>query len=108
VRLTIRTPGCGIPDECMTRIFEPFFTTKERGKGTGMGLAMVYGIVENHGGGIRVESASGTARPSRSTSRASAGAPLETGATVEWASRGAGRILVVDDEEAVREVTADS
>ncbi|MDJ0875811.1 MAG: ATP-binding protein [Desulfobacterales bacterium] len=51
--IAIADTGPGIPQDVMPHIFEPFFTTKEEGKGTGIGLSLVYGIVENHGGAIR-------------------------------------------------------
>ena len=51
--------GEGIPEENLSRIFEPFFTTKDVGKGTGLGLATSYGIIESHGGKIRVKSRCG-------------------------------------------------
>ena len=54
--ITISDTGHGIPEDIMKRVFDPYFTTKETGKGTGMGLAVVHGIVKNHGGSIKVES----------------------------------------------------
>ena len=109
VRLSVRDTGCGIPEEHLTRIFEPFFTTKERGKGTGMGLAMVYGIVQNHGGAVRVTSRPGEGTlvevdlPRIPAPEVSAGE--EEGIALPE-RRGCGSILVVDDEEVVRQATA--
>jgi two-component system NtrC family sensor kinase len=59
VEVVIRDTGCGIPEEDLKNIFEPFFTTKEEGKGVGLGLSVVYGIVTKHGGSIHVESTVG-------------------------------------------------
>jgi two-component system, cell cycle sensor histidine kinase and response regulator CckA len=104
--VSITDTGCGIPLEIQDRIFEPFFTTKEPGKGTGMGLAMVYGIVKNHGGSIRVHSEVGQC----TTFKVYLPVPIEspdsqvTSQEIALAP-GKGRILVVDDEEMVRTVT---
>jgi two-component system NtrC family sensor kinase len=59
VTIKVRDTGCGMSDEVKTHIFEPFFTTKSEGKGVGLGLAVVYGIVQRHHGSIKVESQEG-------------------------------------------------
>lgn len=59
IRITVADTGCGIPPELLSRIFEPFFTTKDIGKGSGLGLSVVYGIVQQHNGAIKVESTIG-------------------------------------------------
>lgn len=56
VLLEVSDSGCGIPEEIINKIFEPFYTTKEKGRGTGLGLAMVYGTVKDHKGYITVKS----------------------------------------------------
>jgi hypothetical protein len=60
VQLAVRDDGCGVNQETQAHIFEPLFTTKVFGKGTGLGLAMVYGIIEQNGGFITVFSEPGT------------------------------------------------
>jgi len=60
VLIAVTDNGVGIPEENITRIFEPFFTTKEIGKGTGLGLAVCYGILTEHGGSLDVQSTPGT------------------------------------------------
>jgi signal transduction histidine kinase/ActR/RegA family two-component response regulator len=99
--LSVSDTGAGIPEEVRGHLFEPFFTTKKQGRGTGMGLAMVYGIVKNHGGAIEVESGS-----SRGTTLRVFLPSVDPAVELQPAlpprlHRGQGRILVVDDEEVV-------
>ncbi len=94
--------GQGIPKDIQARIFEPFFTTKEVGKGTGMGLAMVYGIVKNHGGSIQLYSEPGMGTTFRiyfPTAEAEEDMAMHAESPVV---SGCGTILLVDDEEVVR------
>jgi PAS domain S-box-containing protein len=106
VCLAVRDTGAGIAPEVLPHIFEPFFTTKEPGKGTGLGLATVFGIVQQHRGWITVESAPGqgatfrvylTARPKGATAT-----PLVAGQATTPNTRGAETVLVVEDEASVR------
>lgn len=105
VLMSIRDTGIGMDEKTKERIFEPFFTTKEMGRGTGLGLASVYGIIKGHHGFIEVESAvsGGTTfyiyiPASESTIPETAANPSET------ILRGEGTILLVDDEEGILEI----
>ncbi len=104
VELTVSDTGPGIPPEIRERIFEPFFTTKEVGKGTGLGLATVYAIVERHGGGITVDSEVGRGSLFRVFLPAS-GQP-QARAPEPWAGEaiagGSETILVAEDDDDVR------
>jgi len=57
--LAVRDTGCGIPADVLTKVFEPFFTTKDTGRGSGVGLSMVYGFVTQSGGHVRIASTAG-------------------------------------------------
>jgi CheY-like chemotaxis protein len=98
--------GEGIPPENMSRIFEPFFTTKELGKGTGLGLATVFGIVKQHEGWIEVESELGQGTTFHIYFPASdaPGADPEQTDTQFHARKGTETILVVEDERDLREI----
>jgi two-component system cell cycle sensor histidine kinase/response regulator CckA len=104
VALTVSDSGCGIPREHLEHLFEPFFTTKDVGRGTGLGLATVYGIVKQHNGWISVESEVGRGTKFEIYLPASE-KPLSPSAVPSKKVRGgAERILLVEDEEPLREL----
>ncbi len=103
VRLSVTDTGCGMDETILQHIFEPFFTTKEISKGTGLGLATVYGIVKQHRGWVKVASkvGSGSTFSVFLPARAAPGAG-EPAAAAAHAPRGKETILLVEDEKAVR------
>jgi PAS domain S-box-containing protein len=104
VWLTVTDTGCGISVEILPRMFEPFFTTKEVGKGTGLGLATVYGIVKQHHGWISVASEinKGTTFRIYLPPSAKTGASQKLATSLPQFARGTETILVVEDELPVR------
>jgi PAS domain S-box-containing protein len=109
VCLTVIDTGCGIPPENMGRIFEPFFTTKEVGKGTGLGLATVYGIVKQHRGWIEVQSkrAKGTTFKVFLPQTSERAETAARGPSLPAVRGGTETILVVEDEAPVRELVCE-
>lgn len=108
VMLRVQDTGTGIDDEHLARIFEPFFTTKDVGRGTGLGLSTVYGIVKQSGGYIWVESEQGRGTEFKICLPAASGQAMAPVAVVSphvAAPRGE-RILIVDDDAQVLEVLA--
>jgi CheY-like chemotaxis protein len=101
VQLTVRDTGGGIEPTIMAKIFDPYFTTKEVGKGTGMGLAVVHGIVKHHGGAISAQSAVGQGTSFQ------VHLPVQEAETVLPSpptiplSSGQERIVFIDDEQAI-------
>ena len=117
VMLSVTDTGSGMDKETMTRIFEPFFTTKEIGQGTGLGLAMVYGVVKNHEGTINVYSEIGKGTTFRVylPAQEAAALPVNTepnnGAKKpdqDLQSHDNALVLVVDDEESLRSLLYDT
>jgi two-component system cell cycle sensor histidine kinase/response regulator CckA len=105
VTLSVRDTGIGMTSQTVSKIFEPFFTTKEAGKGTGLGLAMVYGIIQQSGGEIRVES-----QPGKGSTftiylpHVDEALDLPEPAIIHEELRGSETILLVEDSDSVRKL----
>ena len=110
--LKIADNGCGMDEAILSRIFEPFYTTKEKGKGTGLGLATVYGIVKQSNGFIRVESAPGVGTAFTvylpEAVKEEDDAKEEPQSAGNQGLTGKETILLVEDEEVVRELAIES
>jgi signal transduction histidine kinase/CheY-like chemotaxis protein len=105
-KLSVTDTGSGMDAETRARIFEPFFTTKAVGKGTGLGLAMVFGAVEAHGGAIVVETAPGKGTTMHIYLPASEASPALPPSEPAQKRSTKGLVLIVDDEPIVRTATA--
>jgi two-component system, cell cycle sensor histidine kinase and response regulator CckA len=113
--ISVTDTGTGMPQEVSAKIFEPFFTTKEQGKGTGIGLATVYGIIKQSGGFIALDSVEGEGTtfqvflPAAAAEDGEDEAPLPAPTPAETRPvdlAGRGRILLVEDEDGVRSIAA--
>jgi len=110
--IEVADTGPGVPPELLDKIFEPFFTTKAVNEGTGMGLATVYGIVQQAGGHITVGNLEGAGAafriflPAAGEAELAEVQPVEVKAKAPRDLSGAGRILFVEDEDAVRGIAA--
>ncbi|OPY66014.1 MAG: Blue-light-activated protein [Syntrophorhabdaceae bacterium PtaU1.Bin034] len=108
VKLTLSDTGTGMDEEVKKRIFDPFFTTKQAGQGTGMGLAVVYGIVKSHNGAITLDSEPGKGSTFNLFFPCIDGAGENRAVEDSGAApSGRERILFVDDEEAVTEIATE-
>jgi PAS domain S-box-containing protein len=106
--ITIADTGHGMDEQTRARIFEPFFSTKGVGEGTGLGLAMVHGIIQQTGGAITVESVPGGGAAFRIVLPGTLDEPAESVVPVEEGSpRGSETILLVEDEDIVRRLVAE-
>lgn len=104
VCLSVSDTGHGIPEHLMERIFDPYFTTKAKGMGTGLGLAVVRGIVQNHGGLIHATSTPGKGTLFKIYLPISEGQLQPEAQPFQLSSQGNERILLVDDEEGLAEL----
>ncbi|MDO9391061.1 MAG: PAS domain S-box protein, partial [bacterium] len=111
IQISVDDTGSGMSEEVKRHLFEPFFTTKEKGRGTGLGLAGVYGCIKNHGGSVEVYS-----EPGRGTAiklylplyadLTAAGEPDFVQLKEMAVTAGTGSILIVDDEDMIRTIAA--
>jgi PAS domain S-box-containing protein len=110
--LAVKDTGYGMDEATVSRIFEPFFTTKDPGKGTGMGLATVYGVLKQHGGWLEVDSAPRRGTTIRAFFPISMDGIAQAPAKIEKVAADAPTdritILVVEDEEMLREFVCDA
>ncbi len=107
--LAVSDTGVGMDSETLQNVFEPFYTTKARGRGTGLGLSTIYGIVQQCGGDIQVTSTLGAGTTFRIFLPRAAAAPDTAGEPVTAAAaapRGTGTILLVEDEDDVRRLVS--
>ncbi len=108
VALTIADTGCGIPPDILEKVFDPFFTTKGKGKGTGLGLSQVHGFVHQSDGDVTIKSEIGKGtRVTIYLPRATAEAGSETSPVEQEASPAGRRVLLVEDNPEVAEVTVE-
>ena len=107
VAISVTDSGTGMPPHVVDHAFEPFFTTKATGKGTGLGLAQLYGFARQSGGTARIESEEGKGTTVTIYLPRTSARPVEAAASIDLPGRGARqRILIVDDDDDVRMVAA--